>query len=43
MLDRKIEETRHEVKMLGGAVDDAPLPEIEEHMEPVEPKQTAHR
>jgi hypothetical protein len=24
-------------------VDDAPLPEIEEHIEPVEPKQTAQR
>ncbi len=43
LLDRKLEETRHEVKKLGGAVDDAPLPEIEEHIEPVEPKQTAQR
>jgi serine O-acetyltransferase len=43
MLDKKLDETRHEVKKLGGAVDDAPLPEIEEHIEPVEPKQTARR
>jgi serine O-acetyltransferase len=43
MLDRKLEETRHEVKKLGGAVDDVPLPEIEQHVEPVEPKQRAHR
>jgi serine O-acetyltransferase len=41
MLDRKLEETRHEVKKLGGAVDDAPLPEITEQLEPVEPKHTA--
>jgi serine O-acetyltransferase len=41
MLDKKLEETRHEVKKLGGAVDDLPLPEIEEHIEPVEPKARA--
>ncbi|MBA2409397.1 MAG: serine O-acetyltransferase [Gammaproteobacteria bacterium] len=43
LLDRKLEETCHEVKKLGGAVNDAPLPEIERQIEPVEPKQTAHR
>jgi serine O-acetyltransferase len=42
MLDKKLEETRHEVKKLGGAVDDGPLPEIEEHIEPVEPKASVH-
>jgi serine O-acetyltransferase len=41
MLDRKLEATRHEVKKLGGAVDEAPLPEVEEHIDPVEPKHTA--
>jgi serine O-acetyltransferase len=43
LLDKKLEETRHELKKLGGAVDDAPLPEIEQHIEPVEPKHSARK